>query len=135
MADQEMPDILKLKETIDNTKWVTVTRRIGGHKREWFLWRLRKEKISHHTPGPGIHGEVIQVDENQVLPALRILDEHIGEFSIFTEAGVAWDDLPNDHPTFKGQADDISPPGTKLEGWLFDYETGKLLGGSPFEEE
>ncbi|HEX8637794.1 MAG TPA: hypothetical protein VF692_07025 [Pyrinomonadaceae bacterium] len=79
---------------------------------------------------------MVHVAEDQVVAALNILNEPIGELSIpgtgFT-GNVVWDDLPNDHPFFKGQADDIPPPGTKLTGRLFNAETGEPLEG--FSEE
>ena len=141
MADQELPDINEIKEILDNiknnTKWIAVTRRIGGYKFEWFLWRLRKAKILHMTRDQSVHGEVVHVGEDQVIAALSILNEPIGELSIpgteFT-GNVVWDDLPNDHPFFKGQADDIPPPGTKLTGRWFD-ESGNPLEGFSSEEK
>lgn len=139
MTDQEIKDaILRSKEIFKNTNWVIVTRRIGGYKFEWFLWRLRKAGIGHLTRDQSVHGEVVHVGEDQVIAALGILNESIGELSIpgttFT-GNVVWDDLPNDHPFFKGQADDISPPGTKLTGLFFDAETGEPLEGFSSEEK
>lgn len=138
MANEEIEkitDISHFIEIIKKIKWIPVTRRIEGDKLEWFLWRLRKERIAHGRLGQGIHGQVIQVDESRVLDALRILNEPIDNPSISVEAGVAWDDLPNDDPIFKGQADDILPPGTKLTGQFFDFETGKPLEGFSSSEE
>ncbi len=142
MANQEMPDINEIinefKEILNNTNWIAVTRRIGGYKFEWFLWRLRKAEILHMTRDNSVHGEVVHVAEDQVIAALSILNEPIGELSIpMTEitGNVVWDDLPNDHPIFKGQADDIPPPGTRLTGQMFDADTGQPLGGFPPEEK
>ena len=139
MTNQEIRDaIIRNDEILKNTNWIPVTRRIGGYKFEWFLWRLRKARIGHMTRDHSVHGEVIHVGEDQVIAALSILNEPIGELSIpGTEfsGNVVWDDLPNDHPFFKGQADDISPPGTILTGQMFDSETGQLLGGFPSEEK
>lgn len=137
MSDQELPDIKKLNELIKNTKWIAITRRLAGHKFEWFLWRLRKAEILHMMRDRSIHGEVVHVAENQVIAALNILNEPIGKLSIpETEitGNIVWDDLPNDHPIFKGLADDIPPPGTRLTGQMFDSETGKLLGNLSAEK-
>lgn len=132
MTDQEISEaVLRAKEIIDNTNWVIVTRRIGGYKLEWFSSRLEKAGIAHMTRDHSIHGEVVHVGEDQVIAALGILNESIGELSIigtgFT-GNVVWDDLPNDHPFFKGLAPKF-PPGTKLKGRLYDAETGELLEG------
>lgn len=142
MANQELPDINeinnKFKEILNNTNWIAVTRRLTGYKFEWFLWRLRKAEILHMTRDRSVHGEVVHVGENQVIAALSILNEPIGELSIpMTEitGNIVWDDLPNDHPIFKGQADDIPPPGTRLTGQMFDSDTGQPLGGFPSEEK
>jgi len=142
MADQKLPDIIeinnKFKEILNNTNWIAVTRRLAGDKFEWFLWRLRKAKILHMTRDISVHGEVVHVSEDQVIAALNILNEPIAELSIpMTEitGNVVWDDLPNDHPIFKGQADDIPPAGTRLTGQIFDADTGQPLGGFPSEEE
>lgn len=142
MKEQELTDIKteikKLNELIKNTNWIAVTRRIGGYKFEWFLWRLRKAEIPHMTKDQSVHGEVVHIAEDQVIAALSILNEPIGELSIpMTEitGNIVWDDLPNDHPLFKGQADDILPPGTRLTGRFFDSETGEPLDFfSPKEE-
>ena len=139
MTNQEMRDaVIRANEIFNNTNWVPVTRRIGGYKFEWFLWRLRKAGIGHMTRDQSVHGEVVHVGEDQVIAALSILNEPIGELSIpgteFT-GNVVWDDLPNDHPFFKGQADDILPPGTKLTGLWFDAETGQQLEGFLPKEE
>lgn len=91
------------------------------------------------TRDSSVHGEVVHVSEDQVIAALSILNEPIGELSIpMTEitGNIVWDDLPNDHPLFKGQVDDIPPPGTRLTGQFFDAETGEPLGiFSPEEEQ
>ena len=134
MTKQELTDIKteikKLNELENDTNWVTVTRKMGGYKFEWFLWRLRKARIGHMTWDTSVHGQVVHVSENQVIAALSILNEPIGELSIsgtgFT-GNVVWDDLPNDHPFFKGQADDIPPPGTRLTGRFFNSETGEPI--------
>lgn len=107
MPDQELPDIneisTKFKEILNNTNWVVVARRLTGYKFEWFLWRLRKAGIQYLSRDTSIHGEVIHVAENQVIAALAILNEPIGEISVpgteFT-GNIVWDDLPNDHQFF-----------------------------------
>jgi hypothetical protein len=139
MTDQEIKDAIILeKEIFENTNWIPVARRMGGYKFDWFLWRLRKARILHMTRDQSVHGEVVHVGEDQVVAALGILNETIGELSIpgteFT-GNVVWDDLPNDHPFFKGQADDLPPPGTKPSGRLFDAETGEPLGGFHAEDK
>jgi hypothetical protein len=142
MADQEIPDINeinnKFKEILNNTNWIAVTRRLTGYKFEWFLWRLRKAEIPHMTRDRSIHGEVVHVGEDHVIAALSILNEPIGKLSIPTTeitGNIVWDDLPNDHPIFKGQADDIPPPGTRLTGQFFDSETSEPLWNFPSEEK
>lgn len=70
-----------------------------------------------------------------VLIALKVLDEPIADADNSVESNVVWDDLPNDHPIFKGQADDIPPPGTRLTGRFYDFETGKPLEDFFTEEE
>ena len=140
MTKQELTDIKteinKLNELENNTNWIAVTRRLTGYKFEWFLWRLRKAGIPHLMRDQSVHGEVVHVPEARVIAALGILNEPIGELSIpMTEitGNNVWDDLPNDHPMFKGQADDIPPPGTKLTGRFFNSETGEPIGNSSAE--
>ena len=142
MTEQELTDIKteikKFNELINNTNWIAVTRRLSGYKFTWFLWRLRKAEIPNMTRDSSIHGEVVHVPEDQVVAALSILNEPIGELSIAgTEitGNIVWDDLPNDHPMFKGWVDDIAPPGTKLTGQFFDSETGEPIGNSSTEKQ
>lgn len=143
MTDQELLDIKeannKINEIINNTKWIAVTRRLSGYKFEWFLWRLRKAEIPHMTRELSIQGEVVHVSEDQIIAALNILNEPIGELSIAGTAitgNVVWDDLANDHPMFKGWVDDIAPSGTKLTGVFVNSETGEPIGNfRPAEEE
>jgi len=82
--------------------WVTFTRRTNRPKLGYLIHRLKAAGIPCRFGVPSWHAPTLEVPDERLAEAGKILDERIGRYCL--------DDIRDDHPRFRPYGDEEPSP-------------------------